>query len=171
MTRGGLASRSALRIRLGSNNAAWAITEVGGRSCSACPAIAYDSSAQNRQLRDAPLRHRPKIAAPFGLFSCPSAALQKGLHILDMRPFWHLATGQDSGATRPTYFGAMPNRAGDPRKPASQLPCQRKYTRLRAIEAFPAWLDPGGRPPGRFAARGRRQPLLLRECFARQRLG
>ena len=68
------------------------------------------------------LRHCSKITAPSGLFSCPPAALQKGLHIPSVAlphdallkriwicaPFCTLQPGQDSGATRLTYFRAMP---------------------------------------------------------------
>ncbi len=57
------------------------------------------------------LRHCPKIAASSGLFFCPPAASQKGLHIWDMRPFLRLAAGQNPGAIRLTYFRAMPNEA------------------------------------------------------------
>jgi hypothetical protein len=34
--------------------------------------------------------------------------LQKGLHIMDMRPLSRLAAGQNPGAIRLTYFQAMP---------------------------------------------------------------
>ena len=56
----------------------------------------------------AALRHRLEISAPSRLFFCPSAALQKGLHIMDMRPLSRLAAGQNPCAIRLTYFQAMP---------------------------------------------------------------
>ncbi len=54
------------------------------------------------------LRVRQEISEPPGLFFCPSAALQKGLHIRDMRPFLRLAGGQNSCAVRLAYFLTNP---------------------------------------------------------------
>jgi hypothetical protein len=49
------------------------------------------------------VRRRSGITAPSGLFFCPPAALQKWLHIMDMRPFLRLAGGQNPGAIWLTY--------------------------------------------------------------------
>jgi hypothetical protein len=44
------------------------------------------------------LRTRREINAPSGLSFCPPASLQKGFHILDMRPFLRLPGEQNSYA-------------------------------------------------------------------------
>jgi hypothetical protein len=85
------------------------------------------------------LRTCPEISAPPGLFSCPPAAAQKELHILDMRPFLRFAAGQDSGAIQFTYFRTGPYAqrrwpaaiapfAGRPGSPARARSAQRHLT-------------------------------------------
>jgi hypothetical protein len=78
-----------------------------------CPRSRNSSASKAGSMRPpssmlSGLRRCRGISAPSGLFFCPPAALQKGLHILDMRPFLRLAAEQNPSAIWRTYSSASP---------------------------------------------------------------
>jgi hypothetical protein len=62
------------------------------------PNIGGECAAPYAAASISDLRTRREINAPSGLSFCPPASLQKGFHIMDMRPFLRLAGEQNSYA-------------------------------------------------------------------------